>query len=594
LLAYVFSNTDLSDNLFGLAPLINLGYTTTYSRNDTTIDDSTHHTVIYGTKHPLDNVWKFSLPKPNSHSARIVVRHEQDAELVLYASAVRHEQDAELVLYASASFGSPAYRTFYNAVHMGWLTNYPGLTPKAVRRNKPHSLATALGHITASRSNVRSSRLTSDYSPKLALSAQPSAFVEALDYYSENELPDIVLRCTVQHCSAFQRDAIYSDLPGRFPVRAKDGSEYLLLSVYKNYIHVETLPDRPSPHLCAAYAATHTFFRNLGHQLEVQILDNETSESLFTYFDSQHIAYLPVPPNQKRANAAERSIQTFRRHFLSLLATTHPSFPINHWPTLLPQAELTLNLQRPYADLPSISAYNGIYRAPYGFLSHPIAPCGTLIVLHNTRRETWHNFGLIDFYLGPALKHYRSYNCLVSDSDSYRVCDNIILYPAPLVLPGASRFDQLLALTERLTLAAESHTPHDQLSLCVGSLNNVLRDDANTQTTPAVRLQLPTSIQPPAAIPSAAPTIPVTQSTRHRPSSDTGADLIGWTFHERSLGSCKVLHTETYLDSDSILWNTLAYSSSKQRSGPDRLLWTLAEAEEILRLILSGTLLPIS
>jgi hypothetical protein len=50
LLAYVFSNTDLSDNLFGLAPLINLGYTATYSRTDISIDDSTHHTVIYGTK----------------------------------------------------------------------------------------------------------------------------------------------------------------------------------------------------------------------------------------------------------------------------------------------------------------------------------------------------------------------------------------------------------------------------------------------------------------------------------------------------------------------------------------------------------------
>ncbi len=59
--------------------------------------------------------------------------------------------------------------------------------------------------------------------------------------------------------------------------------------------------------------------------------------------------------------------------------------------------------------------------------------------------------------------------------------------------------------------------------------------------------------------------IPTTQSTRHRPSSDTGADLIGWTFHERSLGYCKVLHTDTYLDSESILWNTLAYSSSKAK-----------------------------
>jgi hypothetical protein len=203
-----------------------------------------------------------------------------------------------------ASFGSLFYQTFYNAVHVGWLTNYPGLTPKAVRRNKPHSAATALGHITASRANVRSSWLAPVGSPTLALSTQPSVFVEALDHYSDNELPDIVLRCSVQHTSAFRRDTIYSDLPGRFPVRAKDGSEYLLLSVYKNYIHAETLPDRSGTHLCAAYAATHTFFRKLGHQLKVQFLDNEASDSLLTYFETQHIAYQPVPPNQKRANAA--------------------------------------------------------------------------------------------------------------------------------------------------------------------------------------------------------------------------------------------------------------------------------------------------
>ena len=54
--AYVFDDNDLTDNLFGLAPLINLGYTATYSQNGISIHDSTHHTVIYGTKHPLDHV----------------------------------------------------------------------------------------------------------------------------------------------------------------------------------------------------------------------------------------------------------------------------------------------------------------------------------------------------------------------------------------------------------------------------------------------------------------------------------------------------------------------------------------------------------
>ncbi len=42
-------------------------------------------------------------------------------------------------------------------------------------------------------------------------------------------------------------------------------------------------------------------------------------------------------------------------NFLSVLASTHPSFPINHWPELLPQAEMTLNLLHPYAALPTIS-----------------------------------------------------------------------------------------------------------------------------------------------------------------------------------------------------------------------------------------------
>jgi hypothetical protein len=133
-----------------------------------------------------------------------------------------------------------------------------------------------------------------------------------------------------------------------FPcVRRMDPNTYCSLSTKTTYTWKLFLTDPTLTSALHNYSATHTFFRKLGHQLKVQILDNETSESLFTYFDSQHIAYQPVPPNQKRANAAERSIQTFRRHFLSLLATTHPSRPINHWPALLPQAELTLNLLRP-------------------------------------------------------------------------------------------------------------------------------------------------------------------------------------------------------------------------------------------------------
>ncbi len=96
------------------------------------------------------------------------------------------------------------------------------------------------------------------------------------------------------------------------------------------------------------------------------------------------------------------------------------------------------------------NAYHGIHRSPFDFASHPLAPCGTLVVIHNSIRETWDNFGLIGFYLGPSLNNYRSYRCLIQDTMKIRTTDSIILYPAPLVVPGASRFDQLLAITSNL------------------------------------------------------------------------------------------------------------------------------------------------
>jgi hypothetical protein len=107
-----------------------------------------------------------------------------------------------------------------------------------------------------------------------------------------------------------------------------------------------------------------------------------------------------VPPFTKRSNKAERAIQTFKRHFIAILAGTHPSFPINFWYKLIPQAEITLNMMCAFAfaDQPNIFAYHGIHQKPYDFLSHPLAPYGTLIVLHNSIRKTWATFGHIGIY----------------------------------------------------------------------------------------------------------------------------------------------------------------------------------------------------
>jgi hypothetical protein len=70
------------------------------------------------------------------------------------------------------------------------------------------------------------------------------------------------------------------------------------------------------------------------------------------------------------------------------LSSAHNVHTINFWHELIPQAEIALNMMRAFADQPNIFAYYGIHRKPYDFLRHPLAPCGTLIVLHNSIRET--------------------------------------------------------------------------------------------------------------------------------------------------------------------------------------------------------------
>ena len=94
-----------------------------------------------------------------------------------------------------------------------------------------------------------------------------------------------------------------------------------------------------------------------GHQVDVQILDNEFS----TYFkrtivDDRGETYQLVPPKFHRRNIVERDIRTFKARFLSVLAGVDPTFPKFMWDNLLVQTELTINLLRQATLNPSMSA----------------------------------------------------------------------------------------------------------------------------------------------------------------------------------------------------------------------------------------------
>ena len=67
---------------------------------------------------------------------------------------------------------------------------------------------------------------------------------------------------------------------------------------------------------------------DIGHQVDVQILDNETSTDFnITIVEDWCANYQLVPPNIHRINISERAIRTFNAHFLSVLSGVDPTFP---------------------------------------------------------------------------------------------------------------------------------------------------------------------------------------------------------------------------------------------------------------------------
>ncbi len=90
------------------------------------------------------------------------------------------------------------------------------------------------------------------------------------------------------------------------------------------------------------------------------ILDNEASAELKKEIQKNCTIQL-VPPDNHRRNLAERSIQTFKNHFKSILAGVDDSFPMKLWDRLLPQAVLTLNLLHQSNAVPTISAWQYVH-----------------------------------------------------------------------------------------------------------------------------------------------------------------------------------------------------------------------------------------
>ena len=278
-------------------------------------------------------------------------------------AAVALRSDKEFVLFAHAALGSPATSTLLNALRQGYLASFPRLTDKLVTSHPPHTIATAKGHLDQLRQGIDSTSLEPSHSPDTTPSSPGThvAYVKT------------VLISGTAH----------SDLTGRFPVPSDTGSQYLFLSTMDGYIHAEPLPTRHQSEYVKAYQRTIDFFHALGHPIMFQRLDNESSTQLEQLAKKNRITIQYCPPANHRALIAERSIRTYKNHFVATLATAAKDFPTRIWDRILSQVEICINHLLPYKPNPLVSAYAGIHGGSHDFRARPIAPAGTRVLIHD-------------------------------------------------------------------------------------------------------------------------------------------------------------------------------------------------------------------
>ena len=61
----------------------------------------------------------------------------------------------------------------------------------------------------------------------------------------------------------------------------------------------------------------------------LHIMDNEAPRSVTNYLEIHNIKHQLAPPHVHQCNAAERTISTWKDHFIAGLCTTDPQFPMH-------------------------------------------------------------------------------------------------------------------------------------------------------------------------------------------------------------------------------------------------------------------------
>ena len=311
--AQVF-NKITNSSLISIGQLCDDDCTATFTKTDMKVSKN-GTPILNGPRNHYDGLWDVVLPTPTitQPSANAIIRKDKSK--------------AELAAYLHACAGSPPLDSFIRARNKGNFVTWPGIDAIDFKKHLEPTIATAKGHLSQEKANLQST--TSSVTSK---QEHPAYTHEPEEFSPPSESPNTKsFECFATIVDKDSKSGkAYHDLTGQFPHTSSRGNKYVLVhyDYDSNAILAEPLKNRTSGEIKRAWLVLFEKLYRNGNAPKIYIMDNEASNDLKQACKKYNLAYQLVPPHMHRRNAAERAIQSFKNHFLALLATCDPNFPV--------------------------------------------------------------------------------------------------------------------------------------------------------------------------------------------------------------------------------------------------------------------------
>ncbi|KAL7490339.1 hypothetical protein ACHAW6_016162 [Cyclotella cf. meneghiniana] len=244
-------------------------------------------------------------------------------------------------------------------------------------------------------------------------------------------------------------------------------------------IDAEPIPSRKAQALTQAYQAIFQHWKATGAvSPNWHILYNEVLEKLKQAIHENKCREDLNPADQHRQNAAKHAIQTFKGHFISVLAGVADNFQVNQSDELLPQTVLTFNVLQQSNAAPNISAWAHHH--------------GSLITI-TCRSHAWvvpfrSTSNLADENCLTSEEHYQAHIMFIKKTHAKRLADMVFFkykyIPQPTVMP-ADAYNKLLEAIQGI-----QHSKDGAHFKFLQQTENTLQSTSNQpiQETQAVKL----------------------------------------------------------------------------------------------------------